>query len=136
MKTVCIIDDDATFQKMMNQHLTSMGYVVQSIFSGLEVDALPERPYAILLDHHLDDEPENGLAILSKLRKKLPGVPIIYMTSERDTAIKDAALRQGVFDFIEKDPASLVRLRNALDQIAQRATKNSWIRKIFGNSLD
>lgn len=121
---------------MMNHHLTSMGYVVQSIFSGHEVDALPERPYAILLDHNLADEKENGLVILGKLRKKMPGVPVIYMTSEKDRAIKDSALHKGVFDFIEKDPASLVRLRSAFDEIEHRATKSSWIKKIFGNSLD
>ena len=132
MKTVCVIDDDAAFQKMMNHHLTNMGFVVRSVFSGREMDHIQERPFAVLLDHFLEDDEEDGLGILQRLRRRHPGVPVIYMTSHADSKVKDAARQSGVFDFIEKNPASLVRLRSALDAIAIRQEKSSWLDRLFG----
>lgn len=128
---ICVIDDDVIFQKMMNHHLTSMGFMVRSIFSSNEIENLVEKPHAILLDHHMDDATLNGLVLLKKLKKKMPEVPVIYMTSDTDKKLKESALRMGVFDFITKSSASLVILRTALDRIADRGNERSWIRRIF-----
>jgi DNA-binding NtrC family response regulator len=130
-KMICVIDDDIIFQKMMNHHLTSMGFMVRSIFSSNEIENLVEKPHAILLDHHMDDATKNGLVLLKKLKKKMPEVPVIYMTSDTDKKLKENALRLGVFDFITKSSASLVILRTALDRIADRGNEKNWIRRIF-----
>jgi DNA-binding NtrC family response regulator len=132
MKTVCVIDDDAAFQKMMNHHLTNMGFVVRSIFSGREMDHIQEQPFAVLLDHFLEEEDDDGLGLLRKLKTRYPDVAVIYMTSHADARVRDAARKSGVFDFIEKNPASLVRLRSALDAIALRQEKSNWFTRIFG----
>jgi DNA-binding NtrC family response regulator len=129
-KVVCVIDDDSAFQKMMNQHLTSMGFIVRSFFSGRELEMINEKPFAILLDHYLDGE-ENGLDILKKLKSKMPKVPVIYMTSDRSHELKNNARKSGVFEYIEKSPASLVHLRTALDRIATGAHEKNWFQKIF-----
>lgn len=131
-KVVCVIDDDSAFQKMMNQHLTSMGFVVRSFFSGRELEMINEKPFAILLDHYLDDE-ENGLEILKRLKSKMPKVPIIYMTSDRTSELKSNARKSGAFEYIEKSPASLVHLRTAFDRIATGEHEKNWIQKIFGS---
>jgi two-component system, NtrC family, C4-dicarboxylate transport response regulator DctD len=130
MKTICVIDDDAIYQKMINQHLTIMGYSVHSLFTGRDLEKIPKRPFAILLDHFLG-EGEFGLEVLANLKKKLPDVPVIYMTNEVTDALKQQAKKAGAFEFIEKSPGSLVLLRNALDRIGEKEDKKPWIKRIF-----
>lgn len=131
-KIICVIDDDVAFQKMMTHHLSALGFAVRSLFSASEVDTLKERPHAILLDHYLDNEKTTGLHLLKKLKKKMPEVPVIYMTSETDRSVREAALKSGVFDFIGKGAASLVNLRTSLDRISQGAHKKNWFSRILG----
>lgn len=129
MKTICVIDDDAVYQKMINQHLTALGYSVQSFFSGRDLEKLPRKPFAILLDHFLG-EGELGIEVLAQIKRKFPGVPVVYMTDQTGEALRKEIMEAGAFEFIEKTPASFVLLRNALDRIVEKEEK-SWLSRVF-----
>lgn len=131
MKTICVIDDDATHQKLMNHHLSRMGFVVRSFFSGVELEDLPEDPFLIILDHQLTDDTHDGIHYLKKIKQKMPAVPVIYMTACTDKKIQEEAKRNGVSRFIEKDTVAIHSLRSTIDSLSHGPEKSGWMRKIW-----
>ncbi|MBI3482947.1 MAG: response regulator [Bacteroidetes bacterium] len=86
MKLICIIDDDSTHRKVLEYNLTSQNYEVRSFASGSEFmkQTFTEPPFAIILDHYLKED-KTGLDYLKDIKKKIPKVPVIYMTNETDS---------------------------------------------------
>jgi DNA-binding NtrC family response regulator len=131
MKTIFIIDDDPSRQKLMNHHLTSMGFIVRSFFSGAEFDEVAEKPFLIILDHNVDGDPRSGLYHLKRIRRRMRSVPVIYMTNDIDREGESEAKKIGAFDLIPQDSASLIRIRTALDRLMTQPARSSWIKKIW-----
>lgn len=134
MKTIFIIDDDPSRQKLMNHHLTGMGYIVRSFFSGSEFDDVSEKPFLIILDHNVDGDPRGGLYHLKRIRNRMRSVPVIYMTNEADSDGESQARKIGAFDLIPHDSASLIRIRTALDRLMSQPVTTSWVKRMW-NSL-
>ncbi|MBS1507603.1 MAG: response regulator [Bacteroidetes bacterium] len=134
-KLVFIIEDDLAQQKMLQFHFEQMlgSYVVRCFVHPEEMMThLNEKPYAVVLDHFFADSTKTGLDYLKLLKKKHPSIPVIYYTSLNDEETKANALANHAEHFIVKDPASLVRLRTALDSIEQEKTKKGFFGKLFG----
>ena len=131
MKLICIIDDDLAHRKNLEYNLTCQNYQVLPFSKGSEFlnYLFPSPPFAIILDHHLSEE-KTGLEYLKDIRKKTPGVPVIYMTSETDMELIKEIKAAKVSGYISKDAASLVRLRTLLDEIGEKS-KGSWLTKIL-----
>jgi len=132
MKLICIIDDDPTHRKVLEYNLTSQNYEVRSFGSGAEFmrEVFTEPPFAIILDHYLKED-KTGLDYLKDIKKKMSKVPVIYMTNETDADLIKQIKESRASGYIAKDPASLVRLRTLLDEIAAKS-KGGWLSKIFG----
>ena len=133
-KIVFIVEDDLMIQAMLQHHVEiSLGSYLVKTFSNPEeaISRLHEKPFAIVLDHFYLDSTGNGLNYLSIIRKKCPGIPVIYHTSSIDEDIKAHATKAGA-RYIHKDSASLIRLRTALDEIHQDTVK----RGVFKNALN
>ena len=131
MKLVCIIDDDFAHRRLLEYNLTSQNYTVLSFSTCAEFINEPfvEPPFAIVLDHYLKEE-KTGLEYLERINKKLPKVPVIFMTNETDTSLIKEIENSGAKGYIAKDPASFVRLRTMLDEIHEKPKKN-WFSRIF-----
>lgn len=131
MKLICIVDDDPAHRKTLEYTLTSQNYSVLPFASGAEFmkHAFAEPPFAIILDHYLKEE-KTGLDYLKDIKKKMPKVPVIYMTNETDTDLIAQIKAARVSGYIAKDPASLVRLRTLLDEITEQP-KGGWLSRIF-----
>jgi DNA-binding NtrC family response regulator len=131
MKLICIIDDDPSHRKMLEVNLIGQNYEVRSFETGASfMDAnLSAPPFAIILDHHLREE-KTGLDYLKDIKKKMPKVPVVYMTSESDPDLIKEINASKAIGYIAKDIASLVRLRALLDGISAE-DKGSWFSKIF-----
>lgn len=131
MKLICIVDDDPAHRKTLEYTLTSQNYAVLPFASGAEFmkHSFSEPPFAIILDHYLKEE-KTGLDYLKDIKKKMPKVPVIYMTNETDTDLINQIKAARVSGYIAKDPASLVRLRTLLDEIGEQP-KGSWLSRIF-----
>ena len=132
---VFITEDDFVQQKILQYHFEEgLGnYTVKCFDSPDEMlQHLDEKPFAIVLDHHFAGKFETGLDYLNILSKKHARIPVIYHTSTEDKAVRENALKAGAHEFILKDGASLVRLRTALDQIAEKKNKKGlfdWFKK-------
>src|SRR6267154_2237224 len=88
MKLICIIDDDLAHRKTLEFTLASQNYEVLPFSGGLEFlkHTFSVSPFAIILDHNLG-EVKTGLEYLKDIRKKIPGIPVVYMTSETDPVL-------------------------------------------------
>lgn len=131
MKLICIIDDDLAHRTTLEYTLKSQNYNVLTFSKGSEFlkQTFTETPFAIILDHNLGEE-KTGLEYLKDIRKKIPGVPVVYMTSETDFELIKEIKAAKVSGYIAKDPASLVRLRTLLDEIGEKSTGN-WLTRIL-----
>jgi len=132
---IFIVEDDLTQQKLLRHHFEqALGtYEVKCFTNPDDLMAhLDEKPFAIVLDHFFSDRKETGLHYLNIIKKKSGSIPVIYYTTSEDEAIKAAALKKGAVEFINKDMASLVRLRTALDAIHERKSKKGFLGKLFG----
>lgn len=131
MKLICIVDDDMAHRKTLEYTLTSQNYETLSFASGADFmkHTFTELPFAIILDHYLREE-KTGLDYLKEIKKKMPRVPVIYMTNETDVDLINQIKASKASGYIAKDPASLVRLRTLLDEISEQS-KGNWLSKIF-----
>lgn len=130
MKTIFIIDDDVARQKLMNHHLSTMGFKVRSFFSAAEFEEVSEKPFLIMIDQSVDGDPRSSLHLLKRIRKRMRSVPVIYLTNEADADSMMQAKKIGAFDFIPNDSAALIRIRTALDKLLMQPAKSSLWKKI------
>lgn len=136
---VFIVEDNPVQQKMLQVHFEqSLGnYTVRTFANPEDMFAhLEEKPFAVVLDHFFGDSSgKTGLDYLKKLRKSYSSTPVIYYTTSTDEKIKSEALKLGAEQFITKDPASLVRLRTALDIIHEKKSKKkSFLGGLFSKN--
>ncbi len=95
-KHILLVDDDATFLKMMQGWL-SMKYKVSAVKSGMQAIKFitVNRPDLILLDY--DMPVTNGLQILEMIKSEpdTADIPVIFLTgkSDRDSIISVMQLR-------------------------------------------
>lgn len=133
-KLVFIVEDDLAQQKMLQVHFEQAlgSYTVRCFADPEEMVAhLPEKPFAIVLDHFFNHQTKTGLDYLAMLRKKYSSLPIIYYTTLNDESVKAQVMKSGAVQYILKDPASLVRLRTALDTIHEKTNKKGFLKKLF-----
>lgn len=131
MRSVLIVDDEASIRDSMKGALEDEGYHVDGIESGLlALDRLEKKNYEILfLDIWMPGM--DGLDTLKKIKERNPNQLVIMMSGHGtiDTAVR--ATKMGAYDFVEK-PINLERvlllLQNAL-QTQDLARTNSALRE-------
>ncbi len=134
-KLVFIVEDDLVQQKMLQVHFEEMlgNYTVRTFANPEDLFAhLKEDPFAIVLDHFFSDKMgKTGLDYLRLLRKKHPSIPVIYHTTLEDESIRSQVMELGAEQYIIKNSASLVRLRTALDQLHEKASRKGFFSRLF-----
>jgi len=110
MADVLIIDDDDIFSEMLSDMVARLGHnssMAMNIKEGLD-KALSGSFDVIFLDIYLPDG--NGLDILPKIREASSCPEIIIITGSGDSGGAELALRNGVWDYIEK-PSSIKEMQ-------------------------
>jgi two-component system chemotaxis response regulator CheY len=103
-KTVLCVDDSASIRQMVKLTLSQAGYQVFQASDGAEGLAKARELSVNLVVTDLNMPVMNGLGLIRELRK-LPaykGVPIIFLTTESDPAIKLEAKTAGATGWITK----------------------------------
>ena len=103
-KTVLSVDDSASIRQMVKLTLTGAGYTVIQAGDGAEGLAKARESAVDLVVTDLNMPVMNGLGLIRELRK-LPaykGVPIIFLTTESDAAMKQEAKVAGATGWITK----------------------------------
>ena len=113
---ILVVEDDLDTREFYEVLLMSEGYPVVAAGTGHEALAhvADEVVQCIVLDRRLPDF--DGVQLCGLLREHVdPDVPIIFVTADRDPALKATARQAGITDFLLKpfNPTDLVeRIRH------------------------
>ena len=113
------------YQNLIAKELESVSSNIHFYTNGEScVDDLGKKPEVIVLDYNLDGQ-MNGLDTLLQVRNINPDVYVILFSSQKGLATKEAFLRYGSFDYLEKNNLSLSTLHNMVDGVIHPSGKSS-----------
>ncbi|WP_165357178.1 PAS domain-containing protein [Sphingosinicella sp. CPCC 101087] len=121
MKTIYIIDDDASVRSATSFLLSGHGYSTQVFASGKEFLArTPLREGCVLLDLCMPDM--DGGQVLAELTARGLDLPVVIVSGRGDIPAAVRALKGGAVDFIEK-PYDETELIVAIDRAIEEAKR-------------
>lgn len=114
---ILVVDDEAVLAEMVSMALRYEGWTTTTAADGAAAVAAARdaRPDAVVLDVMLPDM--SGLEVLSRLRERSPGLPVLLLTAKDAVEDRIAGLTAGGDDYVTK-PFSIeevvLRLRGLL----------------------
>jgi two-component system nitrogen regulation response regulator NtrX len=119
MSTILIIDDEPNIRRMVGALLSAEGFTVREAADGASgaSSAIDDEPDAILLDLMMPGDVD-GMGTLTRLREKVPDVPVVMMSGRAGLSDAVRATKLGAFHFLEKPltpEGVLLALRSALE---------------------
>jgi two-component system response regulator FixJ len=115
---IALIEDDAAILNSLSQLLESRGIAVRRYASAEDfLAAREEPPQCIVSDIRMPGM--SGIALQQEMHKRDAAVPVILITGHGDIAMAVQAIKQGVFDFIEK-PFDDQRLTDSIAKAIER----------------
>jgi len=103
-KTVLAVDDSASMRQMVKLTLSAAGYQVVEASDGADGLTKARASQMDMIVTDLNMPVMNGLSLIRELRK-LPaykGIPIVFLTTESDAAMKQEAKAAGATGWITK----------------------------------
>lgn len=113
---VLVVDDETSLTELLSMALRYEGWEVRS--AGAVRAARAFRPDAVILDVMLPDM--DGLAVLGRLRRELPDVPVLFLTAKDAVEDRIAGLTAGGDDYVTK-PFSLEEVVARLRGLIRRS---------------
>jgi len=123
---ISIIDDDEPYRESMRKLVMLLGFTVETFPSAADFLAshlLPETA-CLVADIHMPGM--TGIELHGRLIKLGYAIPTILVTAYPDEAVKDRALKDGVFCYLSK-PVDDGELEGCLRIALKRGTPNKEI---------
>ena len=123
MKSIWIVDDDQSIRFVLEKALLRENLPTRSFTSPREVlqalDAVNEEDGPQILVSDIRMPGGSGLDLLTKVKERMPALPVIIMTafSDLDSAVQ--AFQGGAFEYLPKPfdlPKAVELIRRALDE--------------------
>jgi two-component system nitrogen regulation response regulator GlnG len=123
MKPIWIVDDDQSIRFVLEKALLREGLVTRSFTNPKEVLAAlnseegREGPQVLVSDIRMPGG--SGLDLLTEVKQKLPGLPVIIMTAFSDLDSAVSAFQNGAFEYLPKPfdlPKAIELIRRALEE--------------------
>ncbi len=123
MKPIWIVDDDQSIRFVLEKALLRENLPTRSFTNPREVlEALDEvseadNPQVLVSDIRMPGG--SGLDLLEKVRKRLPGLPVIIMTAFSDLDSAVSAFQGGAFEYLPKPfdlPKAVELIRRAVEE--------------------
>ncbi|MEW2086119.1 response regulator transcription factor [Streptomyces sp. NPDC005283] len=136
---VLVVDDEAALSELLSMALRYEGWEVRSAGDGAGAvrTARDFRPDAVVLDVMLPDM--DGLAVLGRLRRDLPEVPVLFLTARDAVEDRIAGLTAGGDDYVTK-PFSLeevvARLRGLIRRSGAATARSESMLAVGDLTLD
>lgn len=119
MDEVWIVDDDESIRWVLEKALQREGFNVKVFTAATPVlHALEDASPAVLVSD-IRMPGTNGIELLSKIKKKKPGLPVIIMTAYSDLESAVSAFQSGAFEYLPKPfdlPAAVELIRRAVEE--------------------
>ncbi|HEY4745812.1 MAG TPA: sigma-54 dependent transcriptional regulator [Desulfuromonadaceae bacterium] len=116
--TILAVDDQASFRFLLEQQLSTAGFIPVMAASVEEGLAILEREAVDLILSDLIMPVVDGMAFLEQVRERHADIPFIVLTAHGSITSAVDAMRCGAFDYVEKhcEPDELrITLQRALD---------------------
>tara|TARA_Y100000590_G_scaffold269694_1_gene302831 strand:- start:3503 stop:4867 length:1365 start_codon:yes stop_codon:yes gene_type:complete len=125
-KEILVIDDNSDIRKLISSILKDQGLQVREAanFDQALLEIKKKLPDVAIIDVKLDKGDNDGIEILSYLKKIDDDVPAIMISGHANVQMAVDSLKLGAFEFIQK-PFSSERLLNFLN----RALENRDLKK-------
>ncbi|MEV6783453.1 response regulator transcription factor [Streptomyces sp. NPDC051098] len=136
---VLVVDDETALSELLSMALRYEGWEVRSAGDGASAlrSARDFRPDAVVLDVMLPDM--DGLAVLGRLRRDMPEVPVLFLTARDAVEDRIAGLTAGGDDYVTK-PFSLeevvARLRGLIRRSGTAAVRSASLLAVGDLTLD
>ena len=132
---ILIIDDNTDIRNIINDLLVDAGFktrLAANYNQALgEIDK--KLPSVAIIDVKLDKGDNDGLELLSHIKKKDKNIPVIIITGHANVEMAVKALKAGAFEFIEK-PFNQERLLNFINRAVENINLKS-VNREFENKL-
>lgn len=116
-RKIFLVDDDPFSLTMYAAYLDGQGYENVAGFAsgGAVLEKLKEGPDIVLLDHRPGDMP--GLDVLDRIKRYNPNIYVVFMGSQDEQKLAQAAVQAGAFDYVFKEGAVLPRIAEVMNRI-------------------
>ena len=123
---ILIIDDNTDIRNIINDLIVDAGYKTRlaANYNQALKEIDKKLPDVAIIDVKLDKGDNDGLELLSHIKKKDKNIPVIIITGHANVEMAIKALKSGAFEFIEK-PFNQERLMNFVN----RAVENLDLKK-------
>jgi DNA-binding response OmpR family regulator len=121
---VLLIDDDTEYYKVVHYHLRRFGKVSFNLLwkrngeEGLQEIQTNPSVDVVLMDYVLSGM--DGIEVVKTLGERKVTVPVIFLTTQRNTDVAVEALRLGVHDYLVKDDVTDRKLPQAILTVLER----------------
>lgn len=117
--TILVTDDEASYRTLIKTILEEAGYEVLTAESG-------QQALEIILRRSIDAAVIDlmmpvidGRELMSRLHRKLPGLPVIFLTAHGSIASAVAAVKEGAADYLTKPLPHVDDLVNTLERVLE-----------------
>src|SRR5687767_13595051 len=119
MKPIWIVDDDQSIRFVLEKALAREDFSVRSFTNPRDVLAAmeDEAPQVLVSDIRMPGG--SGIELLTKVKERQPGLPVIIMTAYSDLDSAVSAFQGGAFEYLPKPfdvPKAVELIRRALDE--------------------
>ncbi len=132
---ILIIDDNTDIRNIINDLLIDAGFKTRlaANYNQALSEIDKKLPNLAIIDVKLDKGDNDGLELLSHIKRKDKNIPVIIITGHANIEMAVLALKAGAFEFIEK-PFNQERLLNFVNRAAENINLRN-INKDFEDKL-
>lgn len=133
---IFIVEDDPWYGQILMHYLGLNPEYVVSLFETGEdlLKNLYLKPDIVCMDFGLPDI--TGGELLSKLKQKLPDLPIIVVSAQEDIHVAVALIKDGARDYIVKNDHAKEQLWKAILHIKENLNLKSEVQELKSQLLD
>ncbi len=128
MKPIWIVDDDQSIRFVLEKALAREELAVRSFTNPRDVLAAMEddEPQVLVSDIRMPGG--SGIELLSKVKERHPGLPVIIMTAYSDLDSAVSAFQGGAFEYLPKPfdvPKAVELIRRAVDESLREEVRDA-----------
>ncbi len=128
-RNVFIVDDDEMFSGMLMEYLSRNKLLKVYLYSTGEqaLNEISKEPIVTILDYHLNTivkSAANGLDILKELKKNLPKVHAIMLSSQTKYGVAANSILEGAEQYVMKDETAFEKIHDIIVEILQEQGLN------------
>jgi two-component system NtrC family response regulator len=137
MGTILIVEDDASFRRILEYQLTEAGYKTTVVENGEKaLELFSEHRYQVVLTD-LNLPGLSGEEVLQQIKQQSPDTPVIILTAFASIESAVEAMKLGAFHYLTKPVNGddlLLTISNA-NKLSQLATENRNLREAVSSAF-